>query len=478
MLTALRPATSTIPGAKLIAISTPYSQSGSLYEAHRDHYGRDDEHTLVWQADTRTMNPTIDEGLIQREIERDPEGAHAEWLATFRTDLQAAFSPEALEACTVKGRYELPSSPFIEYRGFVDPSGGKSDAFTVAIGHEEDGKAIVDVAKAWPAPFDPSLVTGEIAELLKGYGVLNVTGDNYGGEWPVASFRERGIAYTRGEKSKSDLYISLVATTNSRGIELPDDKRLQNELRRLERRRGRSGKDSVDHPPRLRDDLANAVAGVCYLLSNAEKEKGRHEFNPQAHIAKQNLRIVPGNWPLFVGVSSDDNFAASVVGQSYNLEVRIFAAFLTEGMSLRHHFSEYTRPWLSANCPRLELMGGYEDDPRIEIRAKTHEAAVKILGGSWVSIWHKWENRLDQMRDMLVKAQPFTFKPAVQISQVNTTVLTQALQSGRYREKVLTDRKSYHVVNAFTLLLARQELWKATPKEPKSPRLAPSYMSS
>ena len=50
------------------------------------------------------MNPTIDEGLIQRELERDPEGAQAEWLATFRTDLQAAFSPEALEACTVKGR--------------------------------------------------------------------------------------------------------------------------------------------------------------------------------------------------------------------------------------------------------------------------------------------------------------------------------------------------------------------------------------
>ena len=42
VLTALRPATSTIPGAKLIAISTPYSQAGSLYEAHRDHYGRDD----------------------------------------------------------------------------------------------------------------------------------------------------------------------------------------------------------------------------------------------------------------------------------------------------------------------------------------------------------------------------------------------------------------------------------------------------
>jgi hypothetical protein len=64
VLTALRPATSTIPGAKLIAISTPYSQAGSLYEAHRDHYGKDDDHVLVWQATTTQMNPTINESLI------------------------------------------------------------------------------------------------------------------------------------------------------------------------------------------------------------------------------------------------------------------------------------------------------------------------------------------------------------------------------------------------------------------------------
>jgi len=32
----------------------------------------------------------------------------------------------------------------------------------------------------------------------------------------------------------------------------------------LERRRGKSGKDSIDHPIRGSDDRANAVAGLCY----------------------------------------------------------------------------------------------------------------------------------------------------------------------------------------------------------------------
>jgi len=147
----------------------------------------------------------------------------------------------------------------------------------------------VDVAKAWPAPFDPSVVVSEIAELVKSYGVLNVTGDNYGGEWPVASFRERGIAYTRCEKSKNDLYLNFVPVTNSRAVELPDDKRLLSELRRLERKRGRSGKDTVDHPPRLHDDLSNSVAGVYYLLLTADREKAHyHEFNASLHISRAN----------------------------------------------------------------------------------------------------------------------------------------------------------------------------------------------
>jgi hypothetical protein len=215
VLTALRPATSTIPGAKLIAISTPYSQAGSLYEAHRDHYGKEDEHTLVWQADTRTMNPTIDEGLIQREIERDPEGAQAEWLATFRTDLQAAFSPEALEACTIKGRDYLPPSPFTTYRAFCDPSGGTRDAFSLAVAHKEEGeRVVIDLVRAWEppvgGPLDPKVITGEIAKVLKAYGCASVTGDRYAGQWPVSEFHEHGISYEQCEQNKSELYLAFI----------------------------------------------------------------------------------------------------------------------------------------------------------------------------------------------------------------------------------------------------------------------------
>jgi hypothetical protein len=78
--------------------------------------------------------------------------------------------------------------------------------------------------------------------------------------------------------------------------------------------------------------------------------------------------------------------------------------------------------------------------------------------------------------DFLVRAVPFTFKPALQFDPVNARPLSQAL-NGRFYEKDQTEKKNYHIVNAFTLLLARLELWKAMPKA-KPSRLLHSFMST
>ena len=167
IFTALRPAMATIRGSKLLCISYRLRQGRGLFEAYREYYGQQSEHALVWQADTRTMNPTLDQKLIERELEKDPESARAEWLGVFREDLEAAFTLEAIEACVIRGRDELPPSRALSYRAFCDPSGGRRDAYTLAIGHRERDKAVIDLLRAWSAPFDPELVTAEAAELSK-----------------------------------------------------------------------------------------------------------------------------------------------------------------------------------------------------------------------------------------------------------------------------------------------------------------------
>jgi hypothetical protein len=103
----------TIPNNKILAISTPYSQTGVLYESHKQHFGRENDRVLVWQAETRVMNPNVSEKVIQHEIEFDPDGASAEWLPKFRDDLKSAFSLEAIQASVIPGREELQASPAI-----------------------------------------------------------------------------------------------------------------------------------------------------------------------------------------------------------------------------------------------------------------------------------------------------------------------------------------------------------------------------
>ncbi len=87
VLSAVRPAMATIPDAKLLCISTGYAQTGALYDAHKKHYGKEDDDIMVWQVDTASMNPTISQAYIDKEIEKEPEAGRAEWLGLFREDV-------------------------------------------------------------------------------------------------------------------------------------------------------------------------------------------------------------------------------------------------------------------------------------------------------------------------------------------------------------------------------------------------------
>ena len=109
IIAALRPAAATIPGAVLLKASSPYARRGVLYEDHRKHFGQDFD-VLVWQADTRTMNPTVPQSFIDAETEKDPANAAAEYGAQFRTDVESFIAREVIDAAVVTGRYELPSA--------------------------------------------------------------------------------------------------------------------------------------------------------------------------------------------------------------------------------------------------------------------------------------------------------------------------------------------------------------------------------
>ena len=108
ILAALRPAMATLPGARLIAISSPYARRGALWQAYSRNHGRPGASKLIWVAPSRTMNATIPAETVAEALAEDPERGGAEWLANFRTDCERLFTREVVEGAVVPGRHELP----------------------------------------------------------------------------------------------------------------------------------------------------------------------------------------------------------------------------------------------------------------------------------------------------------------------------------------------------------------------------------
>ena len=136
---------------------------------------------------------------------------------------------------------------------------------TLAIAHREGDGAVLDLIREVRPPFSPESVVADFTAVLRQYRVHAVWGDKYAGEWPRERFRAHGITYRVCRQTRNDLYLALLPAITSGRVELLDNTRLISQLVALERRTGRSGRDSVDHPPRSHDDVANAVAGALVL---------------------------------------------------------------------------------------------------------------------------------------------------------------------------------------------------------------------
>jgi hypothetical protein len=239
ILRAIRPSLLTTRGP-LIAISSPYARKGELWTTFKRDYGaQGDPRILVARAASREMNPTLPQADIDREMARDLASGLAEYGAEFRTDISAFVSQEVIDGCIAHGVFELPPAAGISYLGFVDPSGGASDAMALAIAHRVGDMVILDATREIQPPFNPDAATTEFSTLLRAYGIGKVIGDRYAGEWVRERFRRSGIEYQLSEAPKSDIYRDALPLFNAGRAQLLDVKRLVNQLCSLERRTAR-----------------------------------------------------------------------------------------------------------------------------------------------------------------------------------------------------------------------------------------------
>lgn len=149
-------------GGMLVGISSPYRKTGLLHTKHRQYYGVDSDDTLVVQGSSQAFNPTLTEATIVAQRLADPTAAASEWDGDFRTDLVGFLDDAVIDRAVDRARpIELPYRRGEFYRAFTDAAGGAigGDSYSIAIGHKEDNKFIIDVIRGRPGPFDPQEVT-------------------------------------------------------------------------------------------------------------------------------------------------------------------------------------------------------------------------------------------------------------------------------------------------------------------------------
>jgi hypothetical protein len=278
ILNAVRPGLLTTYGP-LIMASSAYAKKGVLWETFNKHYGPSGNPSiLVAKGTSREFNCTLSQEMIDRALEADYARNSAEYLSEFRSDIEGYVALEVVQACVGDYREMLPASS-TKYFGYVDPSGGSEDSFTLAIAHRLDDQTVVDCTREVRPPLSPSTVIKDFAVLLRSYHLDRVTGDRYAGEFPRELFRQHGIKYELAKLVKSDQYRDLLPLLNSSRITLPDNDRLIAQIVGLERQVTRGGKDSIDHARNGHDDLANACAGVASLAKKLTYDSSYSGFD-------------------------------------------------------------------------------------------------------------------------------------------------------------------------------------------------------
>ena len=285
IINAIRPGLARVPNSLLLAISSPHSARGALYESNRKYFGNNEsDSVLFWLSKTKDMNPQFDADEIKRAFEEDPGSAKTEYDAEFKKESESFISAEMYDACVATDRQVLTPSRDKNYVAFVDTAGGSgSDSTALSIGHIEQNKDdasiyFIDVLVERKPPFDPAATLEELSMVLKEYRITTVYGDRFAGSFPKEAFSKSGIKFVTTDQSKSNIYQAALPLLTSGKVELLDKPRLRNQMINLERKSTTGGRVAIDHARSGHDDTANAVAGcIVHLSLKGVKTHGTRE---------------------------------------------------------------------------------------------------------------------------------------------------------------------------------------------------------
>ena len=153
--------------------------------------------------------------------------------------------------------------------------------FTLAIAHRlHDGTVIIDALRERKPRFIPRDVVAEFAQLLKGYGISELRGDQYAGGFHSDEWQRNNITFVPCERTTSENYLHALPMLLAGRARLIDSATLRSQLASLERRISSTGHETVSHPQtaNAHDDCATAVCGALSMSSRPSYDRAYRGF--------------------------------------------------------------------------------------------------------------------------------------------------------------------------------------------------------
>lgn len=261
----LLPAMTQFPNRKLVALGTPWTKAGVLYEAWQRRAERPDR--LVVHVPTPLANSLIAAEELERERQADPENYRREFLAEWSDAVDSFIPGGDVDAAVMAGRRELPPAEGIDYVGAIDAAGGGADWFTLCIAHRQGDALVFDCLRGWQRqPLDTVLF--EIRKIREAYRLRNLVGDQYAHQALAQLFRDHGVCELKKfeitSDSKREVYADFKLKLAQGRVELLDHPESLRQLRALEAKRTSGGGVKIGAPPGLHDDFPAAMVLVAH----------------------------------------------------------------------------------------------------------------------------------------------------------------------------------------------------------------------
>lgn len=232
-----------LPGAQIFAFGSPWAPDGPVYDTVTARWGKPGLDLVVLRAPAYDLNPGWWTPERCEQLRTDnPDAYRTDVEAEFADADAAMFSSVEVERAVRKGLLELPPSRGRSYFAAMDPA-TRGNAWTLAIGHHEGTRLIVDVARQWKGsraePLDPRQVLAEVAQVLGAYDLSEADTDQLGYDFVAALADNAGIslhlvAWTSANRLAA--YDALRRRLSTGQVELPPDPLVRADLIAVRRR--------------------------------------------------------------------------------------------------------------------------------------------------------------------------------------------------------------------------------------------------